>query len=73
MGFFSELDIEINDMISQGATCDEVLVKYPFLSERELEAYFNREYDWDMTDADVVSYDDLTNEPEEVWLGDEHY
>ena len=73
MGFFSELDIEINDMISQGATRDEVLVKYPFLSERELEAYFNREYDWDMTDADVISYDDLSNEPEEVWLGDEHY
>ncbi len=72
MGFFSELDIEINDMISQGATRDEVLVKYPFLSERELEVYFNREYDWDMTDGDVVSYDDLVNEPE-VWLGDEHY
>lgn len=72
MGFFSELDIEINDMISQGATRDEVLVKYPFLSERELEAYFNREYDWDVTtDGDVVSYDDLVNEPE--WLGDEHY
>ena len=73
MGFFSDLDIEINDMISQGATRDEVLVKYPFLSERELEAYFNREYDWDVTtDGDVVSYDDLVNEPE-VWLGDEHY
>ena len=71
MGVFSELDIEINDMISQGATRDEVLVKYPFLSERELEAYFNREYDWDMTDGDIVSYDDLVNEPE-VWLGDEH-
>ena len=36
MGFYSELDMEINDMISQGATRDEVLVKYPFLSEREL-------------------------------------
>ena len=72
MGVFSELDIEINDMISQVATRDEVLVKYPFLSERELEAYFNREYDWDMTDGDVVSYDVLVNEPE-VWLGDEHY
>lgn len=72
MGFFSELDIEINDMISQGATRDEVLAKYTFLSERELEAYFNREYDYDICDADVIGYDDLSHEPE-VWLGDEHY
>ena len=72
MGFFSELDMEINDMISQGATRDEVLVKYPFLSERELENYFNREYDYDIGDADVITYDELSHEPE-VWLGDEHY
>lgn len=72
MGFFSELDIDINDMIAQGATRDEVLAKYTFLSERELEAYFNREYDYDISDADVIGYDDLSHEPE-VWLGDEHY
>jgi len=72
MGFFSELDIEINDMISQGATRDEVLTKFPFLSERELEAYFNREYDYDIGDADVITYDELSHEPE-AWLGDEHY
>lgn len=72
MGFFSELDIEINDMVSSGATRDEVLAKYPFLSERELEAYFNREYDYDISDADVITYDELSHEPE-VWLGDEHY
>ena len=72
MGFFSELDIEINDMISQGATRDEVLVKYPFLSERELENYFNREYDYDIGDADVITYDELSHQPD-VWLGDEHY
>ena len=72
MGVFSELDMEINDMISQGATRDEVLVKYPFLSERELENYFNREYDYDIGDADVITYDELSHEPE-VWLGDEHY
>ena len=72
MGFFSELDMEINDMISQGATRDEVLVKYPFLSERELENYFNREYDYDIGDADVITYDELSHQPD-VWLGDEHY
>ena len=72
MGFFSELDMEINDMISQGATRDEVLVKYPFLSERELETYFSREYDYDIGDADVITYDELSHQPD-VWLGDEHY
>jgi len=71
MGFFSELDIEINDMVSSGATRDEVLAKYPFLSERELDMYFGQEFDHSILDGDVVSYDDLVNEPE--WLGDEHY
>lgn len=71
MGFFSELDIEINDMISQGATRDEVLAKYSFLSERELDVYFSRDLDYSKLDGDVISYDDLANEPE--WLTDEHY
>jgi hypothetical protein len=72
MGFFSELDIEINDMIAEGATRSEVLAKYSFLSERELEAYFNRDFDYSIEDADVVSYDDLVSEPEETWI-EEHY
>jgi len=72
MGFFSELDLEIDDMVSSGATRDEVLAKYPFLTERELEAYFSRDCDYSDVDDDVISYDDLSHEPE-VWLGDEHY
>jgi hypothetical protein len=72
MGFFSELDIEINDMIAEGATRSEVLAKYSFLSERELEAYFNRDFDYSIEDADVVSYDDLVSEPDETWI-EEHY
>lgn len=72
MGFFSELDIEINDMIACGATRDEVLAKYPFLSERELEAYFSRDFDYSTEDADVISYDDLVTEPDDTWI-EEHY
>lgn len=72
MGFFSDIDIEINNMIAQGATRDEVLAKYSFLSERELEAYFNRDFDYSIEDADVVSYDDLVNEPDDTWI-EEHY
>ena len=71
MGFFSDLDIEINDMISSGSTRDEVLAKYPFLTERELDMYFSRDYDYSELDGDVIGYDDLVTEPE--WLGDEHY
>lgn len=72
MGFFSELDIEINDLISQGATRDEILAKYPFLSEKELSRYFSQEYDYSIEDADVVSYDDLVSEPDDTWI-EEHY
>jgi len=72
MGFFSELDIEINDLISQGVTRDEILAKYPFLSEKELNRYFSQEYDYSIEDADVVSYDDLVNEPDDTWI-EEHY
>jgi hypothetical protein len=72
MGFFSELDIEINDLISQGVTRDEILAKYPFLSEKELSRYFSQEYDYSIEDADVVSYDDLVNEPDDTWI-EEHY
>jgi hypothetical protein len=72
MGFFSDIDIEINNMIAEGATRDEVLAKYSFLSERELEAYFNRDFDYSHQDGDVVSYDDLVSEPEDTWI-EEHY
>ena len=72
MGFFSDIDIEINNMIAQGATRDDVLAKYSFLSERELEAYFNRDFDYSIEDANVVSYDDLVNEPDDTWI-EEHY
>ena len=72
MGFFSDIDIEINNMIAEGATRDEVLAKYSFLSERELEAYFNRDFDYSHLDGDVVSYDDLVSEPDDTWI-EEHY
>jgi len=72
MGFFSDIDIEILDMVAEGATRDEVLAKYSFLTERELDKYFGQEYDYSATDADVVSYDDLVNEPDDTWI-EEHY
>jgi hypothetical protein len=72
MGMFSDIDIEISNMVSAGATRDEVLVQYPFLTELELDMYFSREYDYNIADADVVSYDDLINEPDNTWI-EEHY
>lgn len=71
MGFFSEIDIDINEMVSMGFTRDEILAKYPFLTERELDKHFGQEFDQSVLDGDVISYDDLVSEPE--WLGDEHY
>jgi hypothetical protein len=64
MGFFSEIDIDINEMVSMGFTRDEILAKYPFLTERELDVHFGQEFDHCVMDGDVISYDDLINEPE---------
>lgn len=67
MGFFSEQDIEISEMVSHGSTRDEVLAKYPFLTESELDTYFGLEYDSTEPEDIVISYDDLMTEPE--WTG----
>lgn len=64
MGFFSEIDIDVAEMVSLGFTRDEVLAKYPFLTERDLDVHFGQEYDYSIMDSDVVSYDDLVSEPE---------
>lgn len=72
MNSFSDIDIDINDMISLGATRDEVLAKYPFLTEQELDMYFGRELDYGNTDGDIVEYDDLINEPR-LDDGEEYY
>ena len=47
MGFFSAVDIEIMNMIENGATRLEVGVEFPFLTEDEIERYFTNDHDGD--------------------------
>jgi hypothetical protein len=47
MGFFSELDIEVREMIEAGATRKQVQDRFPVLREDEVDAYFDDDHDGD--------------------------
>jgi hypothetical protein len=47
MGFFSELDIEVREMIAAGATRKQVEDSYPMLREDEVDMYFDDDHDGD--------------------------
>ena len=47
MGFFSELDIEVREMIAAGATRKQVENSYPMLREDEVDMYFDDDHDGD--------------------------
>jgi len=47
MGFFSELDIEVREMIAAGATRKQVEDSYPMLREDEVDMYFEDDHDGD--------------------------
>ena len=40
MGFFSDLDIEVRNLIEEGATREQIAAAYPMLREDELDMYF---------------------------------
>ena len=54
MGFFSEIDIEIQDMIEEGATPDQVMQAYPMLREDEVTQYFQNDHDGDMDEGEEI-------------------
>jgi hypothetical protein len=47
MGFFSEMDIEVREMIADGATRKQVADSYPMLREDEIDMYFDGDFDDD--------------------------
>lgn len=69
MGFFSERDIEIQELIYNGADRELISALYPDMERDELDMYFGDDMDYDILDANVISYDDLVNEPE--WVDEE--
>lgn len=55
MGYFSELDIIVREMIADGATRNQVQDRFPVLREDEVDAYFNE--DFDDEERDPAEYD----------------
>ena len=47
MGFFSEIDIEVREMIVAGATRKQIEDSYPMLREDEVDMYFSGDHDGD--------------------------
>lgn len=45
MGFFSEIDIEIREMIADGASWKQVRAAFPMLRDDEIDDYFVNECD----------------------------
>ena len=56
MGFFSEVDIDIRELIAHGADVETIARLYPMLSEKELDAYFADEHDGDEDDGQPTEY-----------------
>ena len=61
MGLFSELDIEVREMIATGATRKQVSDSYPMLREDEVDLYFDDDHDGDY----FGSYDGQPDEAQE--------
>ena len=53
MGFFSGVDIEIMEMIRDGATREQVAIEFPFMSMDEIERYFTNDHDGDLPEGKV--------------------
>lgn len=72
MGYFKDLEIEVIDLYRHDGLKEAEIAKITGLSLTEvneiLASYENRDMDYDESDTDMVSYDDLTFDP-----GAEHY
>ena len=52
MGYFSDLDIEIRDLVATGASREVVARAFPQLTEEVLESYMADAHDGDFEDED---------------------
>ena len=77
MGYFKNLEIDVIEMYREDGLREVEIAKITGLSVTEvheiLSAYENRDMDYSESDADMVSYDDLTFEPGDVDYNAEHY
>lgn len=52
MGYFSDLDIEIQDAVRQGNTRTQIAEMYPDLTEDDLDRYIEGDHDGDEPEDD---------------------
>lgn len=56
MGIFSEIDMQIRDMILDGYTREEIAKQFPEMKEEEIDSYFDNDVDYDDSmDGDAES------------------
>lgn len=74
MGFFSDMDIEVREMIAAGATRKQVADLFPMLREDELDMYFDGDFDDDDNYLDDSMDGDFDSAMESAGYGtDEDY
>jgi predicted transcriptional regulator len=77
MGYFKDLEIDIIDMYREDGMKETEIAKSLGISVTQvhqvLSKYDAGDFDYDIQDGDVVSYDDLTNEPDDSDYNAEHY
>ena len=56
MGIFSEIDMQIREMILDGYTREEIAKQFPEMKEEEIDSYFDNDVDYDDSmDGDAES------------------
>ncbi len=77
MGYFKDLEIDIIDMYHSDGMKETEIAKslgLPLTQVHDvLAAYERGDLDYDESDTDMVSYDDLTFEPNDADYNAEHY
>ena len=77
MGFFKDLEIDVIDMYRNEGMKETEIAKSLGISITQvhqiLSKYDEGDFDYDIQDADVISYDDLTSEPNDADYNSEHY
>ena len=77
MGYFKNIEIDVIDMYREDGMKEREIATSLGISVAQvheiLAAYENRDMDYDESDTDMVSYDDLTFEPNDIDYNAEHY
>jgi DNA invertase Pin-like site-specific DNA recombinase len=77
MGYFKNLEIDVIEMFREDGMKETEIATSLGISVLQvheiLAAYENRDMDYDESDTDMVSYDDLEFDPGDVDYNAEHY